>query len=103
MKRITAARKAVRAIAQLDELLDDLRPLDSEAHPDTRAGRAWAQLVGSVARAGLRADDVLDVETPLNVKGAWIQGKREKYWAREVQEPPKPAPCWGELAGALTG
>ena len=101
MKRITAARKAVRAIAQLDELLDDLRPLDSEAHPDTRAGRAWAQLVGSVARAGLRADAVLKAEEPLKVKEVWSNGKRGKQYVPRTPEVDVPA-GWGVLT-ALTG
>ena len=61
---IIAARKAVKAIAALDVLLDDLRPSDAEAHPDSTRGRAWSALLGTAARLVLRADELLRMESP---------------------------------------
>lgn len=85
--RINAARLAAREVTKLDELLDELAPLDVEAHPESPQGRAWAGLVGIVARATLRADEVIEAETPLKMAATWNDGKRQACWVRD----PKPA------------
>ena len=62
--RLVAAQRVVKAVAALDVLLDNLRPTDAEAHPDSQQGRAWIALIGAVTRATLRADEVLQGELP---------------------------------------
>ena len=52
-------------MSRLEAYLDSLRPTETEAPPDTPLGRAWAGLVGSVTRAGLRADELVETVTPL--------------------------------------
>jgi len=81
--RINAARKAAREVAKLDELLDELAPIDAEAHPESPQGRAWTALVGTVARATLRADELVEAETPLKVVEGWSGGKRHSCWVRD--------------------
>ena len=85
--RLTAARAAAKGVSKLADLLDELAPLDSESHPDSPEGRAWSALVGCVARATLRADAVIEAETPLKVTRTWNEGKAEISWTRP---PPKP-------------
>ncbi len=81
-KRITAARKAVAAVEKLDAVISGLAPYDSEAHPDSLAGQAWAQLQGAMARVGLRADAVVEIETPLKMKTTWENGKKVVTWTK---------------------
>ena len=82
-----AGRWAAREVTKLEELLDELALLDVEAHPESPQGRAWAGLVGIVARATLRADEVIEAETPLKMAATWNDGKRQACWVRD----PKPA------------
>lgn len=60
-----AARKAMYAVSRLDAMLDALRPTEAEVPPETPLGRAWSGLIGSVARATLRADELIEAVTPL--------------------------------------
>ncbi len=53
------------AVEKLDALLDSIRPTEAEAPPDTPLGTAWDSLIGSVARAQMRADDLITAVTPL--------------------------------------
>ena len=60
-----AARKAMVAVNKLDALLDSIRPAETEAHPHGQLGQAWDRLLGTVARASLRADELVEAVTPL--------------------------------------
>jgi len=51
-------------VNRLDAYLDKLRPTETEASPDSTEGRAWDALIGSVIRATLRADELLEAATP---------------------------------------
>ena len=74
--RRNAAEKAVVAVNRLDSFLDGLRPTDTEAAAGSPVGRAWASLIGAVARAQLRADELLESVTPARPKNDQVFQKR---------------------------
>ena len=61
-----AAGRASRAVEKLDAYLDRIRPTEAEAHPNSELGRAWDSLIGTVVKAGLRAEDVCEMSTPFH-------------------------------------
>ena len=53
---------------RLDARLDKLRPTETEEPADSPVGRAWDTLLGTVTRATLRADELLEASTPARPK-----------------------------------
>ena len=52
------------AVGKLDAVLGTLRPTEAEVATNSPVGRAWDSLIGTVARAQLRADELLEVVAP---------------------------------------
>ena len=76
--RRKAAQRAVVLVGRLDARLDALRPTQAEASPDSAVGRAWDTLIGTVARATLRADELLEAATPPSAKNDQVYRTRRR-------------------------
>ena len=76
--RCKAAQRAVVLVGRLDACLHTLRPTETEASPDSTEGRAWDTLIGTVARATLRADELLAAATPPRAKNDQVYRTRRR-------------------------
>ena len=63
-----AARKALEAVRALDVRLDALRPHSDETPPDGPTAHAWDALIGAIARAEMRADELVEAAAPFVAK-----------------------------------
>ena len=63
---------------RLDAYLDKLRPTETEEPTDSPVGRAWDTLLGTVARATLRADELLEAATPPRPKNDQVFPTRRR-------------------------
>ena len=60
----SAAQKALRLVRALDMQLDELRPRYDETPPDGPTAHAWDALVGAIARAEMRGDELVEATAP---------------------------------------
>ena len=82
--RRKAAERAVVLVGRLDARLDTLRPTETEEPSGSPVGRAWDTLLGTVARAPLRADELLAAATPPRAKNDQVYPTRRRAAAPKV-------------------
>lgn len=76
--RRKAAERAIVLVGRLDACLNTLRPTETEEPSGTPVGRAWDTLIGTVARATLRADELLEAVTPPRAKNDQVYRTRRR-------------------------
>ena len=60
----SAALKALELVRGLDVRLTELRPCHNEVEPDGPVARAWDTLIGAIARAEMRGDELVEAAAP---------------------------------------